>query len=61
MPYGYRFRKHRRLMMQILNSQAIAVYRDLQMGSAKGLLKNLLRQPENFDRYILRFVTLPHL
>ena len=58
MPYGDRFRKHRRLMAHVLNSQAIGVYRDLQVNNTKGLLKNLLFDPEKFDQHIFRFVTL---
>ena len=57
MPYGDRFRKHRRLMAQVLNSQAIDVYRDFQVNNTKVLLKNLLRDPEKFDQHILRFVS----
>ena len=56
MPYGERFRKHRRLMSQVLNSQAISVYRDLQMNNTKQLLKNLLMEPVQFDHHILRYV-----
>ena len=56
MPYGDRFRKHRRLMSQVLNSQAIGVYRDFQMNNTKALLKSLLHEPEKFDQHILRFV-----
>ena len=56
MPYGDRFRKHRRLMSQVLNSQAIGVYRDFQSNNTKDLLKNLLHEPEKFDQHILRFV-----
>ena len=46
MPYGDRFRKHRRLMSQILNSQAIHVFQELQINSANSLLKDLLTHPE---------------
>ena len=56
MPYGDRFRKHRRLMSQVLNSQAVVAYRELQTNSTKGLLKSLLDSPERFDHHILRFV-----
>lgn len=56
MPYGDRFRKHRRLMKQVLNSQAILVYRDFQTNNTKQLLKNLLNGPEKFEQHILRFV-----
>ena len=61
MPYGDRFRKHRRLMAQVLNSQAIDVYRDFQVNNTKVLLKNLLRDPKKFDQHILRFVSALHI
>lgn len=57
MPYGERFRKHRRLISQVLNSQAIGVYKDFQMNNTKELLKNLLKEPEKFDSHILLFVS----
>lgn len=56
MPYGERFRKHRRLMSQVLNSQAILVYRDFQVNNTNMLLQNMLREPEKFERHIFRFV-----
>ena len=56
MPYGDRLRKHRRLISQVLNSQAIVAYRDYQMANTKHLLKNLLHSPDKFDHHILRSV-----
>ena len=56
MAYGDRFRKHRRLISQVLNSQAVVAYRDLQVNYTKVLLKDLLNSPEKFDHHILRFV-----
>ena len=61
LPYGDRFRKHRRLMSQVLNSQAIGAYRELQTINVKVLLRSLLDRPENFEHHILRFVTPAHL
>ena len=56
MAYGDRFRKHRRLMSQVLNSQAVAAYRDLQVNYTKILLKDLLDSPAKFDHHLLRSV-----
>ena len=56
MPYGDRFRKHRRLMAQVLNSQAVGIYRDLEFKAAKQLLKKLLREPKKFDHHIVQCV-----
>ena len=56
MPYGDRFRKHRRLMSQVLNSQAVWVYRDLEVNITKELLKSLLNDPKEFDHHILMCV-----
>lgn len=55
MPYGDRFRKHRRLISQVLNSQAISDYRELQVNNTKGLIKSLLHEPEKFEHHILRY------
>ena len=43
-------------MSQVLNSQAIGVYRDFQVNNTKQLLSNLLEEPEKFDQHILRSV-----
>ena len=56
MGYGERFRKHRKLISQVLNSQAVSTYRDVQANNAKALLRDLLDQPEKFDHLVLRFV-----
>lgn len=56
MPYGDRFRKHRRLISQVLNSQAVMAYHGLQMNSSKELLKNLLANPEDFEQHIERYL-----
>ena len=58
LPYGERFRKHRRLISQVLNSQAVVSYRELQSSNVKALLRNLLDHPEKFENHILRFVNL---
>ena len=57
LPYGDRFRKHHRLMSQVLNSQAIGAFRGLQTNTVKMLLKGLLDHPKNFEHHIMRFVT----
>lgn len=54
MPYGDRFRKHRRLIAQVLNSQAVTAYRDYQMNNTSQLLKNLLRNPNSFELHVVR-------
>lgn len=56
MPCGDRFRKHRRLMSQVLNSQAVVAYRDYQTNNTKQLLKDLYKEPKKFEYYILRYV-----
>lgn len=45
-------------MSQILNSQAIVVYREFQINNTKGLLKDILREPEKFDQHIFRYALL---
>ena len=55
MPYGDRFRKHRRLISQVLNLQAVVQFRGLQTSVAQRLLKDLLSEPEKFEHHILRF------
>ena len=55
MRYGERFRKHRRLVSQVLNSQAIPAYREIQMNGTKKLLKDLRSNPDKFDQLTLRY------
>ena len=42
-------------MSQVLNSQAVLAYRELQTTRAGALLKNLLDHPESFELHILRY------
>ena len=43
-------------MSQVLNSQAVVAYHELQWNNIKVMLKNLLDHPEMFDHHILRYV-----
>ena len=58
LPYGDRFRKHRRLMSQVLNPHAIEAYRGLQSNNIRVLLKELLDRSEDFEHHIMRFAVL---
>ena len=45
-------------MAQVLNSQAVVAYRELQTTRAAALLRNLLDRPEGFEHHILRFALI---
>ena len=58
LPYGDKFRKHRRMMQQHFNSQAVVGFRPLQRVELYTLLDNLLKSPENFAHHFHRFAPL---
>ncbi|KAA1466823.1 cytochrome P450 [Dentipellis sp. KUC8613] len=55
MPYGERFRKHRRLIQDHFNQQAALEFRPLQRRESCLLLAGLLDAPDAFDRHVRRF------
>ena len=55
LPYGDRFRKHRRLISQVLNSQAVFAYHGLQENSTRRLVKGILNDPKSFDKLVFRY------
>lgn len=56
LPYGDRFRKHRKMIQQHFNAQAVVRFQPLQRTEIYVLLHNLLKSPEVFDNHIKRFV-----
>lgn len=56
LPYGERFRKHRKMIQQHFNAQAVIRFQSLQRTEIYILLNNLLKSPEAFDNHIRRFV-----
>lgn len=56
-PYGDRFRKHRKMIQQHFNSQqAVLRFREVQRSEICVLLLNLLQSPKDFDCHIKRSV-----
>ncbi|KAI0060162.1 cytochrome P450 [Artomyces pyxidatus] len=55
LPYGDRFRKHRRLIQDHFSAQAIVDFRSLQRKEAYTLLEGLFETPDDFIRHIRRF------
>ncbi|KAL1938285.1 hypothetical protein VTO73DRAFT_11736 [Trametes versicolor] len=57
MPYGDRFRKHRRWMHDAVGSrERLATLRSVQLSGARKLLRNLLRTPEQFVEHLQLYV-----
>ncbi|EIW56884.1 cytochrome P450 [Trametes versicolor FP-101664 SS1] len=57
MPYGDRFRKHRRWMHDAVGSrERLATLRSVQLRGARALLRNLLRTPEHFVEHLHLYV-----
>lgn len=54
LPYGDKFRKHRRMMQQHFNSQAVVGFRPFQRVEVHTLLDNLLKSPQNFVQHFHR-------
>ncbi|KAF9456730.1 cytochrome P450 [Collybia nuda] len=52
LPYGPRFRLHRRMTQQYFKRQDIATYRPLQIRSVRILLQNLLSAPEDRNNHL---------
>ena len=48
LPYGDRFRKHRRMMWQHLNERAVRSFRPIQRSDVHVFLGNLLDAPEKY-------------
>ncbi|ETW79741.1 cytochrome P450 monooxygenase 105 [Heterobasidion irregulare TC 32-1] len=55
LPYGERFRKHRRLIQEAFSPQAILAFRPLQRMEACTLLLGLLESPDSFMGHVRRF------
>ncbi|KAI0334310.1 cytochrome P450 [Cubamyces sp. BRFM 1775] len=57
MPYGERFRKHRRWMHEMVGTkERLEAHRDIQMREVHNLVKNLLREPERFTEHVHLYV-----
>lgn len=54
--YGARFRKHRRVMQQFLNPQAVAKLHPLVEGEVKKFALHLLRAPDALEANITTYV-----
>ncbi|TFY65416.1 hypothetical protein EVG20_g5603 [Dentipellis fragilis] len=55
MPYGERFRKHRRLIQNYFSEQSILAYRPLQRKECATLLSGILKKPDDYALAIKRF------
>ncbi|THH18237.1 hypothetical protein EW146_g2711 [Bondarzewia mesenterica] len=55
MPYGERFRKHRKLIQEAFTPQAILAFRPLQRMETCMLLLGLLEKPQSFMALVRRF------
>ncbi|KAI5122653.1 hypothetical protein M0805_007915 [Coniferiporia weirii] len=56
LPYGERFRKHRRMMQQHFNSHAVSAFRSIQTGQVHDFLRRVLVKPENFRKDVHRLI-----
>jgi len=54
MPYGKRFRQHRRMLNEYLNQEKCVGYRALQVAEAKRLVINILKKPEAYTDHLSR-------
>ena len=57
LPYGDRFRKHRKLVTQVLSAQAVLAYHDLQTNNTKKLIQGIFSEPNKFDHLVFRYVS----
>ncbi|KAJ4246879.1 hypothetical protein NW762_013431 [Fusarium torreyae] len=55
LPYGDRWRYHRRLTHQAVGTQAVRSYRPFQQAEIKLLLRDLLTAPERYEKAIERY------
>ncbi|KAJ5192171.1 cytochrome P450 [Penicillium cf. viridicatum] len=55
LPYGDRWRVHRKLMHTAVGSQAVRRYRNFQADEAKILVRDLLQDPEDFELSVERY------
>ncbi|KAG2367963.1 cytochrome P450 [Suillus spraguei] len=56
MPYGDRWRLHRRIMHQAFRQAAIPTYHPAQLHSARRMLFSLLRDPSNYTSHFQMFI-----
>ncbi len=62
MPYGERFRKHRRWMHDAVGTrERLTALRPLQLRGVHTLLRNLLRSPEDFVEHLHLCVPSPSM
>ncbi|KAJ8520726.1 hypothetical protein ONZ45_g2491 [Pleurotus djamor] len=57
MPYGSRFRKHRKLLGSALSQKACVSFRELQHENTLLLVDQLLEDGEDFDQHLNKFTT----
>ena len=55
LPYGKKFRRQRKMMMQHFNAQAVSQFYPIQRKELYKLLNNLLETPEGFYHHIFRY------
>ncbi|KAL5492942.1 hypothetical protein ACEPAI_4390 [Sanghuangporus weigelae] len=55
MPYGEKWRSHRRLLQQYLNPRAVAQFRPIQTKCVRSLLNDLLIDPNDFWKHVRQF------
>jgi hypothetical protein len=53
--YGKLFQLHRRLLQDYLNAKKVTEFQHIQTMEANAFLQNLLRDPENRQKFITRF------
>ncbi|KAF8531501.1 cytochrome P450 [Gautieria morchelliformis] len=51
-PYGKKWRKHRTLFQKYMNQTAVKVFQTQQLVAARGLLRSLLKTPEEYQEHI---------
>jgi hypothetical protein len=51
-PYGKNWRKHRTLFHKYMNQTAVKVFQAPQLAAARGLLRSLLKSPEEYTEHI---------
>jgi cytochrome P450 len=55
LPYGERWRHHRRLTHQVVGTQAVRAYRPFQAAEISIMLQDLLLDPERYVKAIERY------
>ena len=56
MPYGDRYKKHRAFMHRFTQPSALSNYIPMQTKEVHVMLKNILNNPSDYDRYVTKSV-----